>query len=103
MLNNLQLKVLLELVFIFLDSSQWAISSKESHDPNSLETYKARFPSLQGTIFPLIGTECGPPEWQDFQNAEPDYCALNISVETMAAFAEGLEFREPLQGSDFRD
>lgn len=94
MLNSIQFRALFELFFIFLDSSQWAISSKVNHDPNSQETYKSRFPKLQGTIFAPFGTECGPQEWQGFQKAAPDYHTLNVSLETMAAFAEGLEFRE---------
>lgn len=65
-LNNIQLRALFELFFILLDSSQWAIWSKENHDPDSQETYKSKFPKLQGTAFPLIGTERVPPGMAGF-------------------------------------
>lgn len=33
---------------------------KEEHDSDSQETYKSRFPELQGTAFLPVGTECAP-------------------------------------------
>ena len=62
---------------------------------------KSGFPKSQGTVSLPIHTECGPQERQAFQSAVPEYQVLNIDRNTMAAFAERLEFRKPLQGDFF--